>query len=309
MQSRNGSAESSVASSDDSDEEELMAKAFEEEVSVEIQIDPGELKVLAATLEVDITETSSSSQVEPALETTDFLTSQHVNSSYGNPLSPEEAAKLVPPGEDGLVRYALVLPDNYFSNGKLMSGLNKRDFDPKSGSIKPRRPSLPITMTELLTSLTKVHGEDGNRYIFNGVLNGWPSLRHFELIEIDKKRSLGPLHPPDYFHTIHHTWKRYWRADKEGKEGISPAIRDRSKVYRAKLRGPPWTSIGWSPDSPGFLFWFEAHRSEGPRIVYGTNAVKEVGDDICSMVSTGKCSSTMEWKSFVTSFSSTLLKN
>jgi hypothetical protein len=276
MQNNNhtGSASSSVASSDDSGEE------LEE---LAIEIDPGELKILAEMLEVVDTTESSSLQTS-VQESTDLLTSQHVDSNYGNPLSPEEAARLVPPGDDGLVRYALVLPDNYFTNGKLMSGLNKRDFDPKNGSIKPRRPSLPITMTQLLISLTKVQGDDRPRYIFNGVLNGWPSLRHFELIEIDKKRSLGPLHPPDYFHTIHHTWKRYWRADKEGKEGISPAIRDRSKVYRAKLRGAPWTSLGWSPESPGFLFWYEAQRSEGPRVVYGTNAVKEVGDDICTMV-------------------------
>ena len=280
MQSNNnypGSGASSVASSD----EDTSGEEVEE---LAIEIDPGELKILAETLEVIDTTTESSSLPTSVENSIDLLTSQHVDSSYGNPLSPEEAARLVPPGDDGLVRYALVLPDNYFTNGKLMSGLNKRDFDPKNGSIKPRRPSLPITMTQLLTSLTKVQGEDGPRYIFNGVLNGWPSLRHFELIEIDKKRSLGPLHPPDYFHTIHHTWKRYWRADKEGKEGISPAIRDRNKVYRAKLRGAPWTSLGWSPESPGFLFWYEAQRSEGPRVVYGTNSVKEVGDDICTMV-------------------------
>jgi hypothetical protein len=212
------------------------------------------------------------------------LTSQYVESSYGKPLSPEEAAKAVPPGDEGLIRYALVLPDNFLSNGKLFSGLNKRDFDLDNGAIKPRRPSLPITMSDLLTSLTKVNGKDGPRYIFNGVLNGWPSLRQFELIEIDKKRSLGPLHPPDYFHTLRHTWSRYWRADKEGKEGISPAIKDRSRVYRAKLRGASWTSIGWSPESPGFLFWYEAQRPGGPRIVYGTNTVKQVGDDVCTMV-------------------------
>jgi hypothetical protein len=140
-------------------------------------------------------------------------------------------------------------------------------------------------MSELMTSLTKLVGEDGQvRYIFSGVLNGWPSLRQFELIEIDKKRSLGPLHPPDYFHTLRHTWSRYWRADKEGKDGISPAIRDRNRVYRAKLRGAPWTSLGWSPESPGFLFWYEAQRESGARVVYGTDAVNEVGNDICTMV-------------------------
>lgn len=281
MQSSNGSTGSSIPSNYDSDEERLnLDQELAQEMALEIGIDQGEWKILQETLEEGTAETFPS----PLSESESLMTSQYVESSYGKPLSPEEAAMAVPAGDEGLIRYAIVLPDNFFSNGKLLSGLNKRDFDLNIGAIKPRRPSLPITMSELLTSLTKVTGEDGPRYIFNGVLNGWPSLRQFELVEIDKKRSLGPLHPPDYFHTLRHTWSVYWRADKEGKEGISPAIRDRSRVYRAKLRGAPWTSLGWSPESPGFLFWYEAQRPEGPRVVYGTNAVKEVGDDVCMMV-------------------------
>lgn len=282
MQNSNTSFGSSIPSNYDSDEDgELLEKALAEEVAVEINIDQGELKFLQQTLEDGTAETAKDSAVE-----TSVLTSLDAESSYGSPLSPEEAARAVPPGDGGLIRYALVVPDNFATNGKLLSGLNKKDFDLNNGTIKPRRPSLPITMTELMTSLTKVNGSDGPRYIFNGILNGWPSLRQFELIEIDKKRSLGPLNPPDYFHTIHHTWSRYWRVDKEGKEGVSPAIRDRSRVYRAKLRGAPWTSLGWSLESPGFLFWYEAQRPEGPRVVYGTNTVKEVGNDLCKMVST-----------------------
>jgi hypothetical protein len=282
--SSNVSTGSSMASGDSQDDTEFLDQAFSEEVNLEVRIDPGELLILTRTLDEDETgETNSLTRKESSLATT-ALSSQDVESCYGKPLSQEEAVIAVPPGDDGLVRYALVIPDNFCSNGKLLSGLSRRDFDLNNGTIKPRRPSLPLTMSELLTSLTKVNGEDGPRYIFNGILNGWPSLRNFELIELDKKRSLGPLHPPDYFHTFSKTWSKYWRADKEGKEGISPAIKDRTKVYRAKLRGPPWTSIGWSPTSPGFLFWFEAQREDGPRVVYGTDAVKQVGGDVCTMV-------------------------
>ena len=284
MHSRDHSVSSSLPSNDDSDDDgEILDQQLAKEVQIEIGIDQGELKLLQADLEGDGSTTVDTKEETSLISST--LTSLDVQSSYGKPLSPEEAAKAVPPGDEGLIRYALIVPDNFCDHGKLLSGLNKRDFDVENGTIKPRRPSLPITINELMTSLTKVVGEDGQaRYIFNGVLNGWPSLRQFELIEIDKKRSLGPLHPPDYFHTLRHTWSRYWRADKEGKEGISPAIRDRSRVYRAKLRGAPWTSNGWSLESPGFVFWYEAQREEGPRVVYGTDAVKEVGDDICTMV-------------------------
>jgi hypothetical protein len=166
---------------------------------------------------------------------------------YGNRLSEEEAAALVPPGEDGLVRHAIVIPDNFCTDGKLTGGLNKRDFDLENGAIKPRRPSLPVTQTQLLTSLTKIEGPDGGgpRYIFNGALNGWPSLRNFELISLEKKRSLGPLTAPDYMNSMRGTWSHYWSSEKEGKAGISPAIKDKNKIYRAKLRGAPWSSLGW----------------------------------------------------------------
>jgi hypothetical protein len=40
-----------------------------------------------------------------------------------------------------------------------------------------------------------------------------------------------------------------------------------------------------SLESPGFLFWYESQHPEGPRLTYGTNAVKTVGDDKCTAVS------------------------
>ena len=200
--------------------------------------DPGEVAILAATLE----DASSVESVNSS--NSKVLTSLMTLSSYGKPLPDEEASKVLPPGKDGLVWHATVIPDNYFHHGKLIRGLNRRDFL-DDGTIKPRRPSLPLTMTDLFSSLTKIQGPEGPRYIFYGVLNGWPSLRTFELIELEKKRTIGPLTPPDYMHSSQLTWSYYWSAEKEGKGGISPAIKDTNKIYRAKLRGAPWTSHGW----------------------------------------------------------------
>ena len=226
---------------------------------------------------------SSSNKKDPIVGR--LLTSLNVDSHYGAPLSEEEAILAVPTGNDGLLRHALVVPDDFCTKGKLVGGLSKRDFDASTGTIKPRRASLPLTQSQLFTSLTKVAGPDGPRWIFHGVLNGWPSLQNFELVRLEKLRSLGPLTPPhDYVNSIGNAWSRYWSVDEEGKNGISPAIRDKTKIYRAKLRGAPWSSIGWSSDSPGFLFWFEAQRPE-PRVTYGIKAIQEVGDDRCTMVS------------------------
>lgn len=236
----------------------------------------GELAILALSLELrddDYSSIETSSSEKRA--------SQITESSYGHPLSVEEATKLMPPGGDGLVRHATVIPDDYFHQGKLMRGLNKRDFL-DNGEIKSRRGSLPLTMTQLLSSLTKIDGPEGPRYIFSGVLNGWPSLCVFELIALEKKRTLGPLTAPDSMHSSRLTWSHYWSAHKEGKEGISPAIKDKSRIYQAKLRSPPWSSSGWSLESPGFAFWYESQHPEGPRLTYGSNVVKTVGDDKCT---------------------------
>jgi len=259
----------------------------------------GEFMILSKDLDqpIDTFSTSSSSsetsQVDQSLVLNKkdpivarLLTSLNVDSFYGEPLSEEDAQSAVPPGKDGLIRHALVIPDDFCSEGKLMGGLNKRDFDISSGSIKPRRPSLPLTQSQLLTSLTKVDGPDGPRWIFHGVLNGWPSLRSFELVQIEKLRSLGPLTPsPDaFFNSFGNAWSKYWSVDDDGKNGVSPEIRDKTRIYRAKLRGAPWSSVGWSADNPGFLFWYEAQRPE-PRVTYGIRAIEEVGDDRCTMVS------------------------
>ncbi len=155
-------------------------------VQDEMRLDLGELVYLSKSLddldEVRTTDTESTGISQaPSLNT---------EPSYGEALSSEEALLAVPPGKEGLKRFALVVPDNFCVDGKLMSGLNPRDFDIEKGVIKPRRASLALTKTDLMSSLTTVVGNGGPRYIFNGVLNGWPSLRNFELIGLDKKRSL-----------------------------------------------------------------------------------------------------------------------
>lgn len=289
MQSKNSqvaktsSIASSASSSDDYD------KYSSGELEVEIKLDLGELRILSSTLAEDIPDTPSSSRGKDQVSDPPIDSIHNIEPSYGHPLPPEEASKVLPRGnDDGLIRYAIIIPDNFCSNGKLMVGLNKRDFDVKRGTIKTKRPSLPMTITELLSSLTKVdgEGEEGPRYIFSGCINGWPSLLHFELIKLEKKRYLGSLQPPEYFmETIGQTWSSYWKAEKEGREGTHPIIKDKSKIYRAKLRGASWTSIGWSPKNPGFVFWFEMLHPLGPRVVYGADAVNEVGDDICKAVS------------------------
>mmetsp|Transcript_17126 Transcript_17126/g.35166 ORF Transcript_17126/g.35166 Transcript_17126/m.35166 type:complete len:299 (-) Transcript_17126:2684-3580(-) len=266
----------------------MESDGFDQELEIEVKLDLGELRYLSQVLasaerEEDISIVKKAYSDE---EKKNLPPNLNTEQSYGNPLSPVEAAEAVPTGSDGLIRHAIVVPDHYCVNGKLLRGLNKRDFDVAQGTIKPRRASLPITRTDLMSSLTKVVNDETPRYIFNGILNGWPSLRHFELIGLEKRKSLlGGVKPPEYIMgSIGQAWTSHWKTDKEGLEDIPPEIPEKGEIYRATLRGAPWTSLGWSPTSPGFVFWFQAQHFEGPRVVYGSDAVSKMGDDVCKAV-------------------------
>jgi hypothetical protein len=203
---------------------------------------------------------------------------------YGQPLSQEDAKELFPPGDSGLVWSATIIPDNYLVTGKMSHGLNRRDFDVEAGKIKPRRPSLPITAKDFFSSITTINGPSKGqiRCIFSGVLNGWPGLRSLELISLEHRRDSSALPSARELMSGQILWVKVWSCDEEGMKGKNPMIRGTDRVYRAKLRGAPWTGLGWSIRSPGFCFWFEA-QSTRPRVSFGTNMLTEIeSEPVCT---------------------------
>jgi hypothetical protein len=179
---------------------------------------------------------------------------------YGKPLPAEKAIELFPTSsEQGLTWKAEVVPDRWWveDGGELkpIKGLNPRDFNMETRRIKAHRGAMPLTQSDLLTSITVT--PDG-RYIFHGSLNGWPQLRVLELISLERKFPL-PFNKVQY--------KPFWKPSK----GLLVFDDEQPTVYRASFRGPGWTRRGWSEASPGYSFWFEALRPEGPRLSYGTN--------------------------------------
>lgn len=232
------------------------------------------------------------------------LSQKHLTEAswYGSPLSAPEALAIFssPPeirnnNSRGLVWHALVIPDVYLVKGKLTYGLNSRDFEKVDnasggGQIKPRRPSMPLTATQFFSSITKITNEDDDdddalhqkssskkaRYIFHGVLNGWPGLRDLELIVLERRRDSTVLPSARELLTGQILWVKSWTEEEDGARGIDPKIEGSHRVYRATLRGPPWTSIGWSKTSPGFCFWYESQRAAGPRVSFGSNILSEI---------------------------------
>jgi len=97
--------------------------------------------------------------------------SESLISVYGKPVSPEQAAALVEPGDGGLIWHAELCTERW----------RHPSHTTKDGVIKPRRAILPVLVGDFFSSL--VQTEDG-RWIFSGTLNGWPALTCLELRSI-----------------------------------------------------------------------------------------------------------------------------
>jgi hypothetical protein len=171
-------------------------------------IGDGELKVLFNSLDKESAPLTE--KLERALSESLLSTGVSRESAYGHPLSEEEAVKRVPPGNGGIQWHSLLInADSPFKkeDGTLHKGLTPRDYDTDKKTIKPRRASLPILAKDFYSSLTRVEGPKGPRFIFHGILNGWPSLQTFEVLKVERKRDKISVVPSHIF-----AGQRVWGA-------------------------------------------------------------------------------------------------
>ena len=196
----------------------------------------------------------------------------------------KERMMIVPEKDDtttittGLIWNATLIPNQFLENrGTTTSSSSTsrkgvfnpiRDLVQDANTIKPRRPTLPVTVNDFFSSLVPIIDDQtkNTRYIFHGVLNGWPGLRYLELIAIEQQRSTI-IPTPKELMTGQIAWNTVWTQNNDNSNNnittttVHPQqaiLKAPHKIHRAKLRGPPWTAKGWSPTSPGFAFWFEA---------------------------------------------------
>ena len=110
-----------------------------------------------------------------------------------------------------------------------------------------------------------VKTSDG-RYMFSGILNGWPALREMEVISItcSVKSLLGRV-------LIKRTWNK---GQSQGEPAYPKDKRIRS--VRATLRAPVWTKYGWSKDSHGRAFYYTPFRKFTPKMSFGTNMLDDL---------------------------------
>jgi len=187
------------------------------------------------------------------------VSTQQSKDALYEPIS-TRAADSVEAGSDGLIWHAQLVGEDYKHPKHVLP----------SGELKPRRPMPQARASAFFDSL--VHTQDG-RFIFGGVLNGWPALTSLELraITVARRTHLGGI-------------KRLYDAGKAGAvpttpEQIATFVKKylRKHSVRVTLRAPQWTGRGWSPDSPGHAYWFAACDPRGPRLVAGS-AMVTAGD-------------------------------
>jgi hypothetical protein len=206
-------------------------------------------------------------------ESDESVPSANLNSTYGAPVSPAEAAALCPPGNGGLTYHSQLVGDHW---------THPKDCD-SDGRIKPRRATLPCRQKDFFSSLVKT---DDGRWLFSGVLNGWPALTCLEV------RSITCL-------ANSRSWfgrkkvVRFWSAEADKDRGRSPTFPDGLKSVRVTLRAAPWTAKGWTANSPGCVWWYESLRClgespedgvlsthGGPRLTYGEDMIRSLQLDL-----------------------------
>lgn len=198
--------------------------------------------------------------------------------------------------EGGLIWSASIVPDDFdvnFEQTQKLKMCHKNHYDAKNKCIKPRRGHLLVKSSEFFGSLVKIDNNDdedddtveqdfelykrSSRWIFSGVLNGWPALKCLEVLKIEFRRKLMP------------NWKTHWDSNKNQND-VEPSFPTHNGIseVKATLRMAPYSMHGWSRKSPGYVFWFEKQR-EVPRLTFGTDIVKLFESERLMQKTSPKC--------------------
>ena len=183
-------------------------------------------------------------------EVLDLDASESLMSKYGSPRPAEELAALFPPGHGGLIWHAQLIGEDPKFHPK---GFDK---DLSAGEIRPRRPTLPVRSSEFFASIVRV--PDG-RWIFDGVLNGWPGLCTLELVSITV-RVKSPFGNASI--------KRAWDAERTPDVVPATTVGSKFRSVRATLRSVPSSAVGYEDGVPGHVWWWFSQRPE-PLVAFG----------------------------------------
>ena len=184
--------------------------------------------------------------------------SQSVVSKYKAPKR-QSILNQVDTSPGGLIWHATIYRDNStkYINPKHLT---------KDGQLKPRRPLPHVIESDFFDSIVET---DDGRFIFSGILNGWPAMTELEVISItcSIKSLIGRI-------KIKRTWNK---GDSKGKPTFPKDKRIRS--VRATLHAPLWTKYGWSELSRGRVFYYAPFRINSKKMNYGTNLIADIRNE------------------------------
>jgi hypothetical protein len=184
------------------------------------------------------------------------MTESH-RSLYGKPLSPDQAAELCPAGGGGLIWHAQLLTEEDTRNPRYCT---------PDGRVKPRRANLPVKAADFFASLVRT--SDG-RWLFSGVLNGWPGLTCLEVRSITfviAKKSRSSVSATSRL-------KRTWNAG----DAHAPSMPDGHGSVRATLRAARWSAKGYAPGVCGFVWWW-FHMRDAPVFAHGEDILRQMAN-------------------------------
>lgn len=232
-----------------------------------------------------------------------------LHSRYGSPLPVEVLKEEISEGKDsGLNWYVQLIPDDFdseYATSKKLKGLEKRNYDEESMSIKPRRGMPAAKVDDFFSSVVRIDydNDESARWVFSGVLNGWPALTCLELLRIEYKTTISGWR-------VHWDSKRVSLLENKTKDGtdcgskpngstdspisttesvvslenddpkrlIEPSYPTKKKQIitnvRAVVRMPSWSKTGYSKGNKGHVFWYESTRPI-PRVIYGQNMIEQ----------------------------------
>ncbi|GMI20106.1 hypothetical protein TrRE_jg5448 [Triparma retinervis] len=149
--------------------------------------------------------------------------------------------------DDGLILHAQIVSDDYKDAKNCHS----------NGLLKNRRPMPIARASDFFNSLEYT----GGKWIHRGPLNGWPGLRDMEVVSVTGKVKV----------MVSRTFKvkRYWSEDTH--KGTRPGLPSGIKSVRVTLQLPKYTARGWTPESPGYVWWFD---SLNEKVGHGTDIAK-----------------------------------
>ncbi|GMH80941.1 hypothetical protein TL16_g08759 [Triparma laevis f. inornata] len=110
----------------------------------------------------------------------------------------------------------------------------------QEGQLKQRRPVPIIRASQFFADLEYT----GGKWIHRAPLNGWPGLTDLEVVSITGKvKSMANFRI-----------RRYWNNDTD--QGTRPSFPENLRSCRITLAAPKFSLDGWTPDSPGHVWWF-----------------------------------------------------